>query len=453
MTLVDRKGLEEVYRVNLDVQKDWVLNEHCLSEQPTMVGTTILSMLHNFVNYFKPQEPLQVKNLLLTKPAIYHNAWPREMRLFVRAEGTGYSFSLRSRGIREIDWEEHAIGNLGSGVETTESLAAYIEPLEAIQTRCSERLDEEDVGKEYINAITGEVFLSLSDRWSTTKTAWQGDNEWLIHKELDAQYQGDFEQYPYHPAVIDSVSIRCINLISKENFLPISYGKVSYLAPLDGDCYAHIKLKQAYKEEDNTIIMDITFLGAESQPLMVIENYTLVRMKADNQVQDSVSTSSKARFDVNVSDKDIMFYEGLDALKRQLAHLEFEQMVVVTSDLGQLIHEAIPEREEVETIATDSEANQGHARPELSVEYVAPENDIEKEVIAVWQSVLGISGIGIDDNFVELGGNSLLAVQIVSKVSAKFEVDIRVDLFYQDQTVRGLAGLVIQAFESLLESE
>ena len=49
-----------------------------------------------------------------------------------------------------------------------------------------------------------------------------------------------------------------------------------------------------------------------------------------------------------MSDKDIMFYEGLDALKRQLAHLEFEQMVVVTSDLGQLIHEAIPEREEVE---------------------------------------------------------------------------------------------------------
>ncbi|NOH71943.1 acyltransferase domain-containing protein [Vibrio pectenicida] len=453
LALVDRKGLEEVYRVNLDVQKDWVLNEHCLSEQPTMVGTTILSMLHSFMNHFKPQEPLQVKNLLLTKPAIYHNAWPREMRLFVRAEGTGYSFSLRSRGIREIDWEEHAIGNIGSGVETTESLTSYIEPLDTIQARCGERLDEEDVGKEYINAITGQIFLSLSDRWSTTKTAWQGDNEWLIHKDLDAQYQSDFEQYPYHPAVIDSVSIRCINLISKENFLPISYGKVSYLAPLDGDCYAHIKLKQAYKQEDSTIIMDVTFLDADSQPLMVIENYTLVRMKADNQVQDSVSTSSKARFDVNVSDKDIMFYEGLDALKRQLAHLEFEQLVVVTSDLGQLIYEAIPEREEVETTVADVAANQGHARPELSVEYVAPENDIEKEVIAIWQSTLGISGIGIDDNFVELGGNSLLAVQIVSKVSAKFEVDIRVDLFYQDQTVRGLSGLVIQAFESLLESE
>ena len=84
---------------------------------------------------------------------------------------------------------------------------------------------------------------------------------------------------------------------------------------------------------------------------------------------------------------------------------------------------------------------------------MAPENDIEKEIIAVWQSILGISGIGVDDNFVELGGNSLLAVQIVSKVSAKFEVDIRVDLFYQDQTVRGLSGLIIEAFESVLQSE
>ncbi|GLT18781.1 polyketide synthase [Vibrio zhanjiangensis] len=453
LTLVGRKGMEEIYRVNLDVQKDWVLNEHCLSQQPTMVGTTILSMLHSFINHFKPQEPLQVKNLLLTKPAIYHNAWPREMRLFVRGEGTGYSFSLRSRGVREIDWEEHAIGNLGVGVETLESLAANIEPLEAIQARCSKRLEDEVVGKDFTNAVTGDIFLSLSERWSCTKEAWQGDNEWLVSKGLDVQYQGDFEQYPYHPAVIDSVSIRCINLITRDNFLPISYGKVSYLSPLDGDCYAHIKLKQPYKEEDSTIIMDVTFLSADSQPLMVIENYTLVRMKAENQVQDSLPLASKARFDVDVSDKDILFYEGLDALKRQLAHLEFEQLVVVTSDLGQLIYEAIPEQEQNEIASLDTQASQGHARPELSVEYVAPENEIEKEIIAIWQSILGISGIGIDDNFVELGGNSLLAVQIVSKVSAKFEVDIRVDLFYQDQTVRGLAGLIIDAFESVLESE
>lgn len=126
---------------------------------------------------------------------------------------------------------------------------------------------------------------------------------------------------------------------------------------------------------------------------------------------------------------------------------------MVTSDLGQLIYEAIPEQEDEQLAELEAEVSQGHARPELSVEYVAPENDIEKEIIAVWQSILGISGIGVDDNFVELGGNSLLAVQIVSKVSAKFEVDIRVDLFYQDQTVRGLSGLIIEAFESVLQSE
>ncbi|AIS56744.1 beta-ketoacyl synthase N-terminal-like domain-containing protein [Vibrio coralliilyticus] len=452
LTLLGRKGMEEEYRVNLDVRNDWVLNEHSLSNQPTLVGTTILSMLHTLMNHFKPQEALQVKNLLLTKPAIYHNAWPREMRLYVRSEGTGYSFSLRSRGVRDIEWDEHALGNLGRGVESEESLAA-VDSLEAIQSRCIKKLPDDLTGKDYINAVTGETFLSLSERWNGPKCAWQGEGEWLIHKDLDVQFQSDFEQYPYHPALIDSVSIRCINLITTDNYLPISYGKISYLAPLDGDCYAHIKLKQPYQAEDSTIILDVVFLSADSKPLMVLENYTLVRMKAENQVAASAPASAVAQVTVDVSDKDILFYEGLDALKRQLAHLEFEQLVVVTSDLGQLIYEAIPEQEDEQLAELEAEVNQGHARPELSVEYVAPENDIEKEIIAVWQSILGISGIGVDDNFVELGGNSLLAVQIVSKVSAKFEVDIRVDLFYQDQTVRGLSGLIIEAFESVLQSE
>ncbi|MDE9500343.1 hypothetical protein KKJ22_21670, partial [Xenorhabdus bovienii] len=69
--------------------------------------------------------------------------------------------------------------------------------------------------------------------------------------------------------------------------------------------------------------------------------------------------------------------------------------------------------------------------------------DIEKEITKVWQSILGISGIGALDNFTELGGNSLLAVQVVSIVSGIFEIDIRVDLFYQDQTIRGMTNLLV----------
>ncbi|MCL9779888.1 acyltransferase domain-containing protein [Vibrio sp. S4M6] len=455
LTLLSQHGTEEVYRVNLDVRTDWVLNEHRLADQPTMVGTTILSMIDTLISNVNVYQGVEIRNLLMISPVIYQNGWSRELQLVVKKEGMGYRFSVRSRGVAEIDWQEHAVGNL----EQPSSVAENADPiapentLNEIRTRCREKLPIFHVGQDYPNTITGEVFLSLSERWSSPKHVWQGDGEWLIQKDLDPKFLRDAIDYPYHPAVIDSMSIRCIALISLDNFLPINYGKVTYYSPLCADCFVHVKLRQPYHAGDNTIVLDLTFLSPQSEPLLVIENYSFLKIGEDNQVESATDQRSRESVSVDMSDKDILFYEGLDALKRQLAHLEFEQLVVVTSDLGQLIYESIPEREEEQQELIQEDVDQGHSRPELSVEYIAPENEVEQEIVSIWQSVLGISGIGIDDNFVELGGNSLLAVQIVSKVSAKFEVDIRVDLFYQDQTTRGLSGLVLEAFESVLQGE
>ncbi|SBS34854.1 Phthiocerol/phenolphthiocerol synthesis polyketide synthase type I PpsE [Marinomonas spartinae] len=446
LQLFNRQGMEEEYVVNLAVNEDWVIDEHRLSEQPTLVGTTILSLLNSLITEFKPQETLQVKSLLLTKPVIYHHAWPRQLHLFVKAEGAGYSFSLRSRGVRDIQWDEHAIGSIGN---KQEAVSDKVGSLEAIRGRCTTQLPVEPLSLEYKNALTGEAFLSLSERWNCVQEVCKGKDEWLIHKNLSREFQEDFSRYPYHPALVDAVSIRCINDITQGNFLPISYGNISFLSPLDVDCYAHIRMKQPYRDEDNTIMVDVVFLSAENKPLLVLENYTLVKMSENNQV-DGDSAVQNAPVKLDLADRDILFYEGLDALKRQLSHLEFEQLFVLTSDLNQLVVEGRPEYEEDEVATQEAQVSSGHTRPELTVEYVAPENDIEQEIASVWQSVLGISGIGVNDNFVELGGNSLLAVQVVSKVSAKFEVGIRVDLFYKNQTIKGLSEQVFDAFESVL---
>mmetsp|Transcript_10377 Transcript_10377/g.24034 ORF Transcript_10377/g.24034 Transcript_10377/m.24034 type:complete len:1012 (+) Transcript_10377:2252-5287(+) len=60
-----------------------------------------------------------------------------------------------------------------------------------------------------------------------------------------------------------------------------------------------------------------------------------------------------------------------------------------------------------------------------SADYVAPRNDIEQQLCALWGEVLGIDQykVGIRDDFFETGGNSILAVQLVSKINAKFSLD------------------------------
>ena len=68
--------------------------------------------------------------------------------------------------------------------------------------------------------------------------------------------------------------------------------------------------------------------------------------------------------------------------------------------------------------------------------YVAPRNELEHKVCQIWANVLGLSEdkIGIHDNFFMLGGNSILAIKLISKLNSKFKSNLRLaDIFvYKD---------------------
>lgn len=70
------------------------------------------------------------------------------------------------------------------------------------------------------------------------------------------------------------------------------------------------------------------------------------------------------------------------------------------------------------------------ARPTLLEEYVAPETETEKAIAGIWQEMLQVERVGLHDNFFDLGGNSLLLVQMHSKLEAIFPGRVAVvDLF------------------------
>ncbi len=70
------------------------------------------------------------------------------------------------------------------------------------------------------------------------------------------------------------------------------------------------------------------------------------------------------------------------------------------------------------------ESSSHYSRPNLSNSYIAPTNELEKQITQIWQEVLGIAEVGIYDNFYELGGDSIIATQLVSRLRAKFPVDL-----------------------------
>ena len=71
--------------------------------------------------------------------------------------------------------------------------------------------------------------------------------------------------------------------------------------------------------------------------------------------------------------------------------------------------------------------------------YVAPRNELENAIAGLWEEVLGIHGLGVNDSFMALGGNSLIAIQFISRLRNLFEIEIPMAAFYRQPTIAGLA--------------
>jgi natural product biosynthesis luciferase-like monooxygenase protein/FkbM family methyltransferase len=81
----------------------------------------------------------------------------------------------------------------------------------------------------------------------------------------------------------------------------------------------------------------------------------------------------------------------------------------------------------------------GGARPELTVEYVAPESESEVAIAEVWREVLKVERVGVHDNFFEVGGTSLLLVQVNNRLREVFNQRISVVEMFRHPTVSSLA--------------
>jgi acyl transferase domain-containing protein/acyl carrier protein len=84
-----------------------------------------------------------------------------------------------------------------------------------------------------------------------------------------------------------------------------------------------------------------------------------------------------------------------------------------------------------------------HTRPELDQPYTAPRNPAEQSIAEIWQELLGIADIGVEDNFfTDLSGHSLLATQVVSRLRKTFDVELPLRTFFEHPTVAELAEAI-----------
>jgi len=77
-----------------------------------------------------------------------------------------------------------------------------------------------------------------------------------------------------------------------------------------------------------------------------------------------------------------------------------------------------------------------------SREYVAPHNPLELQVARIWESVMGMKEISVQDSFFDLGGRSLAAMRIVSRINRAYSLDFGLATLFSGNTIERMARCV-----------
>jgi acyl carrier protein len=75
--------------------------------------------------------------------------------------------------------------------------------------------------------------------------------------------------------------------------------------------------------------------------------------------------------------------------------------------------------------------------------YVGPRTVLQEVLLTVWVGILGIGKVGIEDDFFELGGDSILATQMISRLRQMFRMDLPATVLFDAPTIEKLAQYMI----------
>nr|WP_269746796.1 phosphopantetheine-binding protein [Methylosarcina fibrata] len=83
----------------------------------------------------------------------------------------------------------------------------------------------------------------------------------------------------------------------------------------------------------------------------------------------------------------------------------------------------------------------------------APQSATEQNLAAIWQDLLGVEQVGLDDNFFQLGGHSLLATRMVARIREIMNINLGLASVFETKCLAELAALVGQADDSEVDDE
>jgi NAD(P)-dependent dehydrogenase (short-subunit alcohol dehydrogenase family) len=437
--------------------RDWVLREHVVrdGDRSVMPGTGFVELTRAAAEAAEekstnPLGALVLQDLVFVAPLVVAGAEARRLTVSInRSDGQltiASSAAADAGGM--VTAQTHVVGRVAA--RESGPTPARVD-LDAVRARCpgAQPVKERQLDQD---------FMRFGPRWANLDRIGIGSGEALVDLRLDDAFTGDLSTVPLHPALLDMATGGAQTLIPgfdrhRDFYVPFSYGRVVVHRGLTARLHSHVRHKTA--AAGDTAAFDVTLCDSDGAVLVTVTDFVMKRLPASQgafaATGAAVSATPAGASAATLREAALLHGmtppEGIEALHRVLARRPGAQIVVSSVDIrrwrAQVDAEAQASAARSVPAATSaiSAAGAGAAeRPALAAAYVAPTDEWQRLVAGVWQTILGIGGIGIHDNFFELGGHSLLLTQAATRVRKAAGLDLPLSTLFSKLTIAELAA-------------
>jgi thioesterase domain-containing protein len=336
-----------------------------------------------------------------------------------------------------------------SGVaRTVESDTMPRHDLDSIRARCGVRVEDFD-------GYSGQQFMDFGPRWGSLRRVEYGDGEALVTTVMPAPFVSELASLWLHPAVVDvatgSAQALIAGFVAEDTFyVPFSYGRLLVRGPIPERAVSHVRLRASSAKD--FAVFDVAICDERGNEVVSVESFSMRRV-ADRARLTLRAPSPTVVVDPSATENPISAAlrngmspaEGVDALDRILAADVAPQVVASSVDLLRWIAEVDAEATVSDSGDPEFVGGPQFERPNISSTFVGPRTPIERELAAMWRDLLGVEEVGRDDDFFELGGQSLIAVRLFTRMRKKYSVDLPLATLFEAPTITQCAAIVARS--------
>ncbi len=359
-------------RVRHGAHTEWLSDEHRLGGEPVLPGTALLDLATAAFRLTPGAGQAELRDVVFSQPVRVPSGERPEITVALRPREAGYDWSVTSS---QSSGRPHAQGFVTAFAGPAPQPVALAEAQEACGAPVPLAAGD----------ARGGVGLSTGPRWESLREARQSERNGFLSLALPEEFHDDLAVHPLHPALLDVATGAVVARTGTH--LPVAYRSLV----VHRDLPAELRVVTFQREGDgpqDTLVVDLVLAGADGAPAVTIEGFVLR------------PAPSGAQRQAEPEEGGIPTEEGLHALERVLANQHLPHLVVSPR---------ADQWDRPRPAARSTAKADGSPRAAAGG---APRDEIEQRIAEVWSRLLGIPDIGLDDNLFELGGDSLLIVQI-----------------------------------------